>query len=376
MNGRTMQDLNFTAIDFETANSNRGSVCAVGITKVRNGAIADSMSWVVRPPAGIDHFDSINIGIHGIDASQTASALDWMMSLEQIMKFAAGDPLVAHNAAFDHSVFKAACRETRVDLPHVDFFCSLKLARRELQLAAYTLPDVAEALGMGGFNHHHAGSDADVCAQAVIEIARHKQLPTVSHLWPARTSAGDPNQARRGEAYRTYEKQPKLAELPQPHPDADPAGALFGQTIVVTGPLASMTREEAMVEVAAQGASNGKGITKKTTMLVIGTDNELQPEVQLTDGSSKERKAAAYIQAGQAIQILSENQLLGMLSLSRPTASTSEPKTGTPAKTTGNIHGPGSAAVASAPAMSEPAPADSGVLGVISKWVRSLGSTR
>ena len=34
--------LDFTAIDFETANSKRASVCAVGATRVRDGRIVDA----------------------------------------------------------------------------------------------------------------------------------------------------------------------------------------------------------------------------------------------------------------------------------------------------------------------------------------------
>ena len=33
---------NFAAIDFETANNERTSVCSVGVVIVRNGAIVDS----------------------------------------------------------------------------------------------------------------------------------------------------------------------------------------------------------------------------------------------------------------------------------------------------------------------------------------------
>ncbi|HEY8295919.1 MAG TPA: exonuclease, partial [Micrococcaceae bacterium] len=44
--------LEFTAIDFETANGFRGSPCAVGLSKVREGRIVDEAFWLMRPPAG------------------------------------------------------------------------------------------------------------------------------------------------------------------------------------------------------------------------------------------------------------------------------------------------------------------------------------
>jgi DNA polymerase-3 subunit epsilon len=44
--------LSFTAIDFETANARRGSICSVGLTKVTNGVVTASTSWLITPPDG------------------------------------------------------------------------------------------------------------------------------------------------------------------------------------------------------------------------------------------------------------------------------------------------------------------------------------
>ncbi len=40
---------NFAAIDFETANSERTSVCSVGIVIVRNGEITDTFYSLIQP---------------------------------------------------------------------------------------------------------------------------------------------------------------------------------------------------------------------------------------------------------------------------------------------------------------------------------------
>ena len=42
--------LNFTAIDFETANQHPASPCAVGLVRVRNGVIDDSFVALFTPP--------------------------------------------------------------------------------------------------------------------------------------------------------------------------------------------------------------------------------------------------------------------------------------------------------------------------------------
>lgn len=40
---------NFAAIDFETANRERSSVCSVGIVIVKNGKIVDKIYRLIRP---------------------------------------------------------------------------------------------------------------------------------------------------------------------------------------------------------------------------------------------------------------------------------------------------------------------------------------
>ena len=98
-----MSAITFTAIDFETANSHRGSACAVGLVKVRDGRIVDTASWLIKPPPGIDDFDPINVELHGITQQDVQNAADWEMSLEGMLQFVCEDPLVAFDAPYDAS---------------------------------------------------------------------------------------------------------------------------------------------------------------------------------------------------------------------------------------------------------------------------------
>ncbi|KRF05305.1 hypothetical protein ASH00_13050 [Arthrobacter sp. Soil782] len=309
--GGTVQGLNFTAIDFETANSNRGSVCAVGLTKVQGGAVVDSASWLIKPPASMGHFNPRNISVHGIQASDVVGAAKWKASLDRILAFAGSDVLVAHNASFDRSVLRNACTESGFEPPELTFHCSVDLARRVLELENNKLPSVAKALGLAPFQHHHAGADSAVCAQAVIAVARTHALHTVDELWPTVRPTGSIASAR-------YQRTPALAELPQPNLAADPTHPLYGQVVVFTGDLITLERGEAMQLVANSGAMNGKGITKKTTMLVIGQQDVNADSVAISQRSGKERKALQYIESGQDIRAVSEKELLRWLQLQAP----------------------------------------------------------
>ena len=53
----------FVALDFETANSKRTSICSVGMVKVIDNQITESFHTLVNP---FDYFTETNITVHGI----------------------------------------------------------------------------------------------------------------------------------------------------------------------------------------------------------------------------------------------------------------------------------------------------------------------
>ena len=69
--------LDFTAVDFETANSQPGSVCAVGLVRVRAGQVAGKSGGLVRPPDGLGEFTDYQTSVHGITAEMVATAPPW-----------------------------------------------------------------------------------------------------------------------------------------------------------------------------------------------------------------------------------------------------------------------------------------------------------
>lgn len=164
--------LDFTAIDFETANSSPASACAVGMTRVRNGRVVASASWLIKPPSGHDEFLEWNTRIHGLYAHDVIGAKGWTEQLDDLCAFAGADVLVAHNAGFDMNVIKRACEATGDIHPPYRYVCSLQIARKTYSLDSYRLPIVAAAAGFSDFAHHDAGADALACAHIVIDAAR------------------------------------------------------------------------------------------------------------------------------------------------------------------------------------------------------------
>ncbi|WP_431801392.1 exonuclease domain-containing protein [Microbacterium sp. bgisy203] len=163
--------LDFTAIDFETANSSSASACAVGLARVRDGRVVDTAGWLIQPPPGHDRFFELNIGIHGIRPSDVRDAPTWTQQLPDLTAFAGDDVLVAHNAGFDMGVLRRACEATDAACPPARYLCSLQVARKTYDLASYRLPLVAAAAGFLDFAHHDAAADALACAHIVIDAA-------------------------------------------------------------------------------------------------------------------------------------------------------------------------------------------------------------
>ena len=150
--------LDFAAIDFETANNERSSVCSVGVVIVRNGELVDSFYSLIQPEP--NYYNYWCQQVHGLGHEDTDDAPVFPDVWAQIEPLIEGLPLVAHNRPFDESCLKAVFR--------VDTLC---VSRRKLpHLPNHQLQTVAEACGFCMKNHHHALADAEACAWIAREI--------------------------------------------------------------------------------------------------------------------------------------------------------------------------------------------------------------
>lgn len=307
-----MSGMDFCALDFETANSFRGSPCAVGMVKVRGGVIVDAASWLMQPPEGFDEFDAFNVELHGITPAMVAGQPRFAARLPQLIAFAEGLPLVAHNAAFDVGVMRDACEVSGEPWPTLDYACSLVLSRQTYQLLSYSLPWVAEAAGSPLFSHHDPLADATAAAQIVLDLARRREATTLPELVAiSRCFLGHVG----GESWEgCHATWSGTGLLPSPNPNANPAHPFYGREMAFTGALASMTRGQAWDVVAECGATAAAGVTKHTNILVIGFQDarKLRPGEEL---SAKARKAADLRAKGQTIEIMPEDDFFRLLAL-------------------------------------------------------------
>lgn len=159
----------FAAIDFETANSERSSVCSVGIVIVKNGVIKDTFYSLVNPEP--NYYNYFCTQVHGLTQKDTENAPSFPEEWKQIEPLIDGLPLVAHNARFDSSCLKAVFRTYQMDYPDYVFYDTLSKSRQVLPgLENHKLPTVAKACGYNLESHHHALADAEACAWIAREI--------------------------------------------------------------------------------------------------------------------------------------------------------------------------------------------------------------
>jgi len=172
---------NFVAIDFETANANRDSACAIGLTRVEAGSIVARHSRLIRPPTR--EFNYFCTRIHGLrwgDVWREPTFGDLWTEIEHL--FTDVTFIAAHNAKFDRAVLHACCKLYNIEMPTAPFVDTVTLSRKSWELPSVKLSIVCEYLEIP-LNHHEAGSDAEACARIILnapEAELTKLLPVSS----------------------------------------------------------------------------------------------------------------------------------------------------------------------------------------------------
>ncbi len=159
----------FAAIDFETANEDRASVCSVGIVVVKGGEITDRYYSLIEPNP--NYYNWRNTACNGLTEEDTDGARNFAEVWKEIEPLIEGLPLVAHNKAFDEKCLKAALRSYGMDYPDYPFYCTLIASRKVFKTEKSHKLDVIAALcGYEMKNHHQALDDALACAIIALKI--------------------------------------------------------------------------------------------------------------------------------------------------------------------------------------------------------------
>ena len=167
--------LTFNAIDVETANADRASICQIGIVHVQDGEIRDQWQTLINPE---DWFDPWNVSIHGIDGDTVGNSPTLPEVREELRCRLRGSVLVSHTS-FDRVAFERAM--TRYDLEQLQatWLDSARIVRRawpdRYGARGWGLKNVANDLGIS-FDHHDALEDARAAAEIVLHACAVREL--------------------------------------------------------------------------------------------------------------------------------------------------------------------------------------------------------
>ena len=153
-------------MDFETADYQRDSACAIGLAKVQGGKVTETFYSLIRPPRKRFYFTHI----HGITWAQAATAPSFSELWPDIQNFLlSATHLAAHNAPFDRGVLEACCAVAGIAPPPLPYICTLKESRRLLRLPSHSLDSLCRHFQIT-LSHHHAGSDAQAAAELLLRL--------------------------------------------------------------------------------------------------------------------------------------------------------------------------------------------------------------
>lgn len=273
--------MRFVALDVETANADMASICSIGVATFDSGQLVDEWHSLVDPR---DYFDEVNVSIHGITERDVAGAPDYAALSGDLADRLAGTVVVTHTH-FDRVALGQATARHGARPLGCTWLDSARVARRtwaECASSGYGLANVCKMIGYR-FQHHNALEDAKAAGHVMLAAMAHSGLSLDD--WMARVAKPI---------------NPSVANIRR---EGNPDGPLAGEVLVFTGAL-EIPRREAADLAAAAGCEVATGVTKKTTLLVVGDIDVTR--IAGHEKSGKHRKAEELIASGAPIRIIRE----------------------------------------------------------------------
>lgn len=285
------QTFRFVAVDVETANADRSSICQLGIGMVTNEGHIHTLSFLIDPET---EFEDFNVNLHGIGPSTVRGHPVFRDVLQAMRPFLERHTLIQHST-FDQQAINAACRRYGLPPLKTNWLNSVTIAQQAWPefkgKGGHGLGHLKERLVLS-FQHHDAAEDAKAAAMVVL-LAEEKTGENFTELAKG---------AKRNSGQLKHQKSVAI--------EGRQGGALFGHVGCFTGQL-SMSRTEAATIAAGAGITVKAGVSKKVTLLIVG-DQDLTL-LNGHDKSTKHRRAEELIAEGHEIRIISETEFLGLV---------------------------------------------------------------
>lgn len=171
--------MNFIAIDFETANSNRSSICSIGLAIVEKGKLVGSEHIYVKPTP--NYYDGFNTLLHGISNKDTKDKQTFRQQWKTLKQYFDKQTIIAHNASFDCSVLRLTLDCGKLAYPDIDYHCTYRLSKASLSLQSHSLNAVSSHFKIK-LKHHNAESDAKASALIALKLCDKLKASSLEEL--------------------------------------------------------------------------------------------------------------------------------------------------------------------------------------------------
>jgi DNA polymerase-3 subunit epsilon len=326
----------FVAIDIETANGNKDSVCEIGLARFEDGQIVSTWSSVIRPTRS-HTLDPRNFSIHGLSQEVIDTGRDLKDALPEILELLDSAILVGHNATQDLNKIFASLESAfggKNAAPSIslDFACTLTASRNapidsedfRLETLCRLFDTPHSNANRGGIAAHTAEQDAISAGRLMVALIEDSNARGIKHLLDGLgLSFGiiDGGRVLKGCTTKFANKRwanaaPNSEEFELIRLDLQNSNLvieshpLMGKSICLTLSLRRLTEAEFAISCAMSGAVFKTAVSTKLDILVEGNDTTGKYEKGFT---TKALKAKALNHNGAAIQVIEEDEFLALL---------------------------------------------------------------
>lgn len=277
-----MDNLNFTALDFETMTPERSSACAIGLVKVVDGVILEKYYTLLKPIP--DDRTTTNTHVNGITREMVENAPTFAEAWPKLQPFIEGQQLVIHNVEFDIDVLKHQCDYYNIHFPIQGVVDTYSLTGMPLDQCCFMM-------GISLDTHHDALSDATACAEVLL------------HLKGVEVSKPKGN-GNKGKQIKAKLMSSDTKQPLSPEEVENKNTTFFMKKVVFTGTLSSFPQREEIASLLKKyGADINTTISRKTNIVVMGAGA----------GPSKMKKIEELQATGYDIRVIYEPEFLKIL---------------------------------------------------------------
>lgn len=290
----------YVMIDIETTGlkPNNDEIIELSAIRIRDHQITQTFSTLVQPNQPISAFIT---NLTGITNDMVMTAPKIIQALPEFLGFLEEDIILGYNVKFDLSFIY----DTAVSLYNApirnDYLDVLTIARKLVTgTPNHKLGTMAKFYGISYQGAHRGLNDC------FITVAVYNQL-----FHQAKKVYQSEQDFKNAFYRRSYPKKIKVEDLKAETSNFNPMHPLFNKTIIFSGDLENMSREEAMQSALNKGAILGKSVTLKTDYLIVA-----QSDLNQQKKTSKFKKAEEYANRGEKIKIISEKIFKQLLEMS------------------------------------------------------------